>query len=251
MCYDGNAQPPHAPGASGSASGEDMILTSADNTQFAAYYARPEHPTGAHVVIYPDVRGLHQFYKDLTHRFAEAGIAAIAFDYFGRTAGLTARDNSFEFWPHVKQIQLDTIKQDARAAQTYLRTASGDGAQFVVGFCMGGSLTLATGTDASFGFAGLIAFYAGLSRNFGGQGTVLEQADQIKYPVLGLFGAADPGIPPDQVGQFDQTLSVEHTIISYDGAPHSFFDRTAAEHADASADAWRRILDFIGTHTSR
>ena len=76
MCYDSNAQPPDAPGATGTAFGEDVVLTAADNTQFAAYYARPDQPSGAQIIIYPDVRGLHQFYKDLAARFAEAGIAS-------------------------------------------------------------------------------------------------------------------------------------------------------------------------------
>ena len=39
---------------------------------------------------------------------------------------------------------------------------------------------------------------------------------------------------------------VEHEIVTYPGAPHSFFDRSFEEHADASADAWRRILAWVG-----
>ena len=70
--------------------------------------------------------------------------------------------------------------------------------------------------------------------------------------MLGLFGAADQGIPPEVVGAFDQALDqagIEHEIVSYPGAPHSFFDRKAAEFNDASTDAWRRVLDFIRDHT--
>ena len=53
----------------------------------------------------PDVRGLHTFYKELAERFAEAGLHAIAIDYFGRTAGLTGRDEEFPFREHVEQTQ--------------------------------------------------------------------------------------------------------------------------------------------------
>jgi carboxymethylenebutenolidase len=38
---------------------------------------------------------------------------------------------------------------------------------------------------------------------------------------------------------------VLHTTVTYSGAPHSFFDRHASEYAEASADAWRQMLDFM------
>ena len=41
---------------------------------------------------------------------------------------------------------------------------------------------------------------------------------------------------------------VEHDVITYDGAPHSFFDRKQEQFADASADAWRRLTEFIERH---
>ena len=71
--------------------------------------------------------------------------------------------------------------------------------------------------------------------------------------VLGLFGGADAGIPADAVEAFDEALTaagVDHRLISYEGAPHSFFDRKAAEFADASDAAWGEVLGFIGTHTA-
>ncbi|MDQ2808976.1 MAG: dienelactone hydrolase family protein, partial [Chloroflexota bacterium] len=123
----------------------------------------------------------------------------------------------------------------------------GGTAPFVVGFCMGGSQALITGTHAGLELAGIVAFYAGLSRNLGG-GTVLEQAVNSQYPVLGLFGGADTSIPPEQLQELDANLDragVPHTIVSYPGAPHSFFDRKAVEFAAESADAWQRVLAFI------
>ena len=41
---------------------------------------------------------------------------------------------------------------------------------------------------------------------------------------------------------------VEHEVVTYAGAPHSFFDRKQEEFADASEDAWRRVLDFLERH---
>ncbi|HWS83338.1 MAG TPA: dienelactone hydrolase family protein [Ktedonobacteraceae bacterium] len=253
MCYDNDARPPLPPEEGGKAHGEDIILTATDGNRFAGYIAHPERATDAQIILYPDVRGLHQFYKDLALRFAEVGVKALTIDYFGRTAGLSGRDDSFEFWPHVQQLQPSTIFTDVRAALEYLR--SDDGrilSTFTVGFCLGGSLSLLSGAE-DFGFSGLVAFYAGLTRDMG-NGTVLERSTQIKYPVLGLFGGADQGIPTEQVHELDQKLStigIEHDIVIYPDAPHSFFDRRAVAYADASTDAWKRVLRFITAHTTK
>lgn len=258
MCYDDNARPPLPPGEIGAAHGEDIVLEAADGNRFAAYVAQPGKPTGSpgstnpQILIFPDVRGLHQFYKELALRFAEIGVTALAIDYFGRTAGISGRDDSFDFMPHVQQIKLETFFADVTAAHTYLHAGAGaNRATFTVGFCMGGTLSFVSGTK-DFGWAGVIGFYAGMTRNFGGGGTLLEQAEKIRYPTLGLFGGADQGIPVSAVQSFDQELnkaSVEHEIVIYPGAPHSFFDRRSEEFADASADAWQHVLSFIAAHT--
>src|SRR6185503_18234967 len=123
MCFPFDAVPPEIPAGhrviAGGAAGEHLTLTSADGTEFSAYLARAEGPVG--VVVLPDVRGLFPFYEQLAERFAAAGHPAIAIDYFGRTAGLGPRDESFEYMPHVAQTRPETIQQDAAAALALLR----------------------------------------------------------------------------------------------------------------------------------
>ena len=252
MCYDDNARPPIPEGEQGQASGEDVVLTAADGNRFAAYITRPlgDHSGRAQVVIYPDVRGLHQFYKELALRFAESGVAAVAIDYFGRTAGLTPRTDSFEYPPHVQQLQAPTILADTRAALAEL-----DASQpiFIVGFCLGGSLSIVASSE-NLGLTGAIGFYAGLARKFqGSDETVLDLAHKVQNPFLGLFGGADQHIPPDQVLKLDENLDqagVEHQIVTYEGAPHSFFDRRATDYAAASSDAWLKIQTFIQQYSA-
>ena len=252
MCYEDKDRPPVPSITAGEARTEDLVLTASDGNQFAAFLAEPREPSNSQIIIYPDVRGLHGFYKDLALRFAQVGVRALALDYFGRTAGVTARDDAFEFMPHVQQLTASTIFQDAQSALDYLRQHGGHAKPvFIVGFCMGGSLSLLSATQ-DFELAGVIAFYAGMSRDFGGYGTALDKATRVKYPVLGLFGGADPGIPPAQVEELDSRLDqagVPHEIVIYPDAPHSFFDRKATEYADASADAWRRMLAWVETYS--
>ncbi len=252
MCYNIDDRPPDPPGATGTAHGEDLVLTAADGNRLAAYFAHPVTQTTAQVLILPDVRGLHGFYKALARRFAEVSIRALAIDYFGRTAGLAPRDETFEHMSHVQQLTAPTVLADITAGLTYLQTLeSVRYSTFTLGFCMGGSISLLAGTQ-NFNLSGIIAFYSGLKRSFPGtQGSVLELADKIRYPVLDLFGGADQGSPSEERQKLDEQLNkagVEHELVVYPGAPHSFFDRKALEYADASADAWKRVLSFITTH---
>src|SRR3982075_575277 len=125
MCYSDDARPPLPPIGGAADDQGDLTFTSADGTRFMAYFARAAEPTGAGMVVMPDVRGLHQFYKELAQRFAEAGIDAVAIDYFGRTAGLTDRSDGFEYIPHVEKTTQENIAADVAAGVAYLRTKDG------------------------------------------------------------------------------------------------------------------------------
>lgn len=248
MCYDDKARPPVPPRARGVARSEDIVLTAVDGAQFSAYASHPEQPARAQIAIFGDAGGLRPFYRELAVRFAELGIAAVAMDQYGRTAGLTAtgRDDSFDYRPHLQQLSLRGLFADAAATLAYLRTGAGSGrATFTLGFCMGGALSFLQGATNA-GLAGAIGMYAfsGKAAYFDGS-SFLDRAEQIKCPVLGLFGDADTVIPVSDVHAFDEkldTAGVAHEIILYPGAPHGFFEMRMPQY---SADAWERILRFI------
>jgi carboxymethylenebutenolidase len=69
----------------------------------------------------------------------------------------------------------------------------------------------------------------------------------MQAPLLLLVAGAD-FTPVEEFEKFSGELSdagVPHTMVVYDGAPHSFFDRTFTEHKEACDDAWRQILAFV------
>lgn len=252
MCYPPGARPPDVPRdllppIVGGAGGDDLILQSADGTKFRAYLARASSGD-AGVVIAPDVRGLHPFYEELAERFAQAGVHAIAFDYFGRTAGTDRRDDAFEYVPHVRQTTSPTIQADITAAADALRRRTGARRVYVLGFCMGGRVAFNASAEQK-DLAGVVGFYGRLSTREGEEGQApKDRAPRMRAPVLGLFGGADPGIPQSDVDTFRDALAsakVAAGIKVYDGAPHSFFDRTFTEHKQACDDAWRRVLAFM------
>jgi len=245
MCFDSDSLPP-IPVISGAAvSHDDLVLEAADGNRFAAFSASPDVPGAVGVVVLPDVRGLYRFYEELALRFAERGYPAIAFDYFGRTAGVEKRGDDFEYMPHVQQTTPEGVQADVAAAVAHLRT-QGVASIFTVGFCFGGRnswLAAAAGHE----LAGAIGFY-GMPGERNGVPGPTERADELAAPILALQAGADEHILPEHNAAFDEALTragVEHDVVVYDGAPHSFFDRKQEQFADASDDAWNRVLAFV------
>ena len=294
MCFDLDSRPPIEPIAGGAIDSEELVLRAGDGGRFAGLLARAEKPSGAAIIVMPDVRGLHPYYEELALRFAEAGVDALAIDYFGRSAGIGIRERptDFDFMSHVGETRFSNLSWDVQAAAEMLRGlgaggAAGGGAGsagaggagsaaggaagsaagalggnsggaprrgravFTIGFCFGGRLAFLANT-LGLDLAGSIGFYGW---PVGSRGDIPAPADStglMTAPVLGIFGGADKGIPPEAVETFRDALAatgIPHEVVSYPAAPHSFFDRKAEDFASASADAWERVLAFIRTNT--
>jgi carboxymethylenebutenolidase len=253
MCFELDSVPP-IPVVSGAAvAHEDLELTAADGNRFAAFAAFPEETGGVGVVILPDVRGLYRFYEELALRFAERGIAAVAFDYFGRTAGVGKRGEEFDYMEHVAQTTGDGVQADVRGAVEYLRSPAGGSREtiFTVGFCFGGRNSWLAAAGGH-GLAGAIGFYSHPGARPGSTApSPTERAAAMDAPILALQAGDDANITPDLNAAFEEALTaagVEHEVVTYDGAPHSFFDRRYEDFADASQDAWSRVLAFVEKH---
>ena len=243
MCFDHDSAPPIPPVEGGAVAHEDLVLEAADGNRFAAFAAHPEEPGETGVVILPDVRGLYRFYEELALRFAERGIAAVAIDYFGRSAGVGKRGEDFDYPTHVAQTTAEGIKADVRAAVEHLRDSAAS--IFTVGFCFGGRYSWISAADGH-GLAGAVGFY-GQPKERESPGPT-QRAGEIECPILALQAGDDQNITAEDNAAFEAALTaagVEHELVTYEGAPHSFFDRKHEEFADASADAWERVLSFI------
>jgi carboxymethylenebutenolidase len=243
MCYSDDARPPLPPVVGGAASDHgDFHLTASDGNRFMAYHARAAHPTGSGMVVLGDVRGLHPFYKELAIRFAEAGVDTVAMDYFGRTAESEDRGEGFDWRAEVAKTTPEGIAADVRASVDYLGTADGGRprATFTVGFCWGGSNSWSQIAEGH-GLAGAIGFYGG------GPERILPLVPQMQGELLFLLAGDDF----TTAEQFEKVASevraggIPVESHTYPGAPHSFFDRSYAEHQNACDDAWRRMLAFM------
>lgn len=216
---------------------EDEILS--------GYLARPEdgEPVPAIIVI-QEWWGLNEHIYDVTNRFAQQGYVALAPDlYKGEVA--TEPDEARKL---VMELDMEEAVNEIQQAISYLLEqdyVAGDTAG-VVGFCMGGGLSLQTAV-AERRLGAAIAFY--------GSPLTPEQAADAQAPILGLYGAEDQGIPVDNVRAMEEALAeagITNEFHVYEDADHAFFNdtRESAYNAEASADAWQQTLDWFEQHLS-
>ncbi len=244
MCHDDASRPPAPPRQEEVGETALLSLVAADGTDFSAAYAAPAASPRVGVVVLPDIRGLHAYYVALAERFAEAGVAAIAVDYFGRTAGLAdggIRTEEFDWQSHLSQATSEGVDADIAAAIEYLRGLTRpDLPVIVLGFCFGGSHAWRQSAGA-LDVAGCVGFY-------GRPGMVGDAAERAAKPVVMIIAGADAATPvADQHALAETMRAAGADVVEavYEGAPHSFFDRGFAEWTEACQDAWRQVLRLV------
>lgn len=248
MCFDEDAVPPVPAVPDAAIESQYIDLTAADGNVFSAFSAVPAGGAETAVVILPDVRGLYGFYTELAKRFAENGVGAVVFDYYGRTAGTGKRAKDFPYQQHMANLRPGSLFADLAAAVAHARDPKGVGAKAVLtaGFCIGGRIAVVAATG-DLDLAGVIGFYCWPATGPDGAPGPTGRAAELKSPVLALMAGDDPGIPQSDVTAFEDALAaagVDHEVVTYPGTPHSFFDAKRSEYAEASTDSWRRVLAF-------
>jgi len=251
LCHPIGSRPPLPPISGAAGDSYDLKLTAADGNQFLAFLARAERPTGRGMIILPDIRGLHNFYKELALRCAEVGFDSIAIDYYGRTAGTDKRDESFDHESNYAKATPEGVQQDVVAAVAYLGTpdAGNPSAIFTLGFCFGGVNSWRQ-SASGLGFAGCIGFYGGRPME-----RIAKWIPEMKSPILMLLPGIDHTSQEEYQEYADEVrvVGVEVESHTYPGAPHSFFDNdnhwlvgnwSPTAHREACDDAWRRLLAF-------
>lgn len=209
-----------------------------DGKQAPGYLADADPGTPG-VVLIQEWWGLNPQILSVADRLREAGYTALTPDLFRGYLAETAEEAS------AKMNQLDwgdATTQDIRGAVQFLKARGSKVA--VLGFCMGGALTIASGVhvpevDAAVCFYGIPP----------GQ---LADPKQCKVPVLGHFATHDDWVTPAKVVALEADLKVagvEHSLHSYD-ADHAFFNDTRPEvyKAHLADVAWERTLNFLKTH---
>lgn len=207
------------------------------------YLAVPEMTPAPAVIVIQEWWGLESHIKDVADRFAGAGFVALAPDlYHGEVA--TEPDEARKL---SMELDYDRAVAEIDSAAAYLLDRDdvvGDTVG-VVGFCMGGALSLLTACRSARA-GGAVVFY-------GRNPNPIEQVQALTCPLLGFYGEADQGIPPTEVERLRSALEAagkeQVELHIYPDAPHAFFnDQRPSHRPDESADAWNRMLVFFRQH---
>jgi carboxymethylenebutenolidase len=207
------------------------------------YLSEPKNGSGPGVIVIQEWWGLVDHIKDVCDRFAAEGFVALAPDlYHGKTA-----KSPDEAGKLMMALRIDQAEQDLSEAIEYLATLDSTTSEKVgvVGFCMGGALSLYTATKNPH-VGACVVFY-------GGHPNVKPDLPNLHAPVLGLYAARDGFVTPDSVHQLESKLKELGKQIEahiYPGTDHAFFNDTRPEvyNADAADDAWRRTVQFLRKH---
>ena len=222
----------------------EMIAFPTPHGTCPGYLARAAEPGAPGVVVIQEWWGLEgekSDVKEVADRFAAAGYTALAPDlYHGEFT-----EEPDEAGKLMMALEIDRAAEDMRGAIRRLRDLTGRPVG-VVGFCMGGALSLFAACENPDDVAACVDFH-------GVHPAVNYNFAALKAPVLGLFAELDAFVPPDAVRELDRQLTEagkEHSFTIYSGADHAFFNKNRPEvhNPEAARDAWEKTLAFFGQH---
>ena len=213
--------------------------------EMPAYYARP---TGAAkppvILVAMEVFGLHEHIKDVTRRLGALGAFAVAPDIYFRLGDLTQITQPAQLMPLVNSKPDRELFSDLDATVAWAGLQGGDTNRLgIIGFCRGGRTVWLYATHNASLKAG-VAFYGSLKDppSAAMPKNAFDLATEVKAPVLGLYGAEDASIRPDQVEAMKERLEAAGKTAKfkiYPGAGHGFFaDYRQSYRADVAQDAW-------------
>ena len=190
------------------------------------------------IIVIQEWWGLNDQIKGIADRLSAAGYNALAPDlYKGRVTQKPDEANHL-------MTGLDFVgasDQDIAGAVKHLATSSRKVG--VMGFCLGGALTIAAAARVP-GVACGVPFY-------GIPPAQLADPARIAIPIEGHFANTDDWCTPQLVDDFEKAMTAagnKPSIFRYDAA-HAFANETSAAYdAAAAQQAWQRTMAFLGKH---
>lgn len=218
----------------------EMVQFASNGKKTDGYLSIPQSGSGPAVVVIQEWWGLVDHIKDVCDRFAAEGFVALAPDLFH---GKTTKSPD-EAGKLMMALRIDEAEKDLSGAVNYLleQAFTASGSVGVVGFCMGGALSLYTATK-NVDVGACVVFY-------GGHPNVKPDLPKLYAPMLGLYAERDGFVTPDSVRQLEsrlRELGKPVEVHIYPETDHAFFNDTRPEvyNAEAAADAWRRTIEFL------
>jgi carboxymethylenebutenolidase len=229
-----------------------------DGKEMDAYRAMPASGTGfGTILVVQEVWGVHAHIADMCRRFAKAGYYAIAPElYFRQGDPKVIPDTQALIRDIVAKVPDEQVMNDLDSTAAFAKgEGKADTAKLgITGFCWGGRIVWLYDAHNPAVKAG-VAWYGPLARD----ATPLtpkhpvDIAKDLHGAVLGLYGAADPGIPMESVEKMRAALKAAGTpaatkseIVTYPDTPHAFnADYRPSYRKEAAEDGWKRALAWF------
>jgi carboxymethylenebutenolidase len=208
------------------------------------------------VLVVQEIFGVHEYIRDVCRRLAKEGYMAIAAELYARQGNVATMTDVQEIIAKVVSKVPDAqVMSDLDAVVAFAKASgSGDSARLgITGFCWGGRITWLYAAHSPQLKAG-VAWYGRLVGNEGPQTPrhPVDLAQELKAPVLGLYGGADNGIPVDTVERMRaacKTAGKTCEFEIYPEAGHAFHaDYRPSYRPDAAKDGWDRMLARFRAH---
>lgn len=217
-----------------------------------AYWAKPAGKTGLPVVlVVQEIFGVHEHIKDVTRRLAKLGYLAVAPELYARQGDpSTVTEVAALIKDIVAKVPDAQVMADLDATAAWAAKNGGGGKLGITGFCWGGRIVWMYAAHNKNVAAG-VAWYGPVVRGYyPGDKSPIELAGQIKAPILGLYGAADGGIPNDTVEKMREALKASGNtaseILLYPDTPHAFHaDYRPSYRKEQAEDGWKRLSSWF------
>jgi carboxymethylenebutenolidase len=222
------------------ADGKPVSYKSGDETVEGIVYTPPGKGPFPAIIVIHEWWGLNDWIKDQASKLSDQGYVTLAIDlYRGKVA--TTPDEAHEI---MRGVPEDRAKRDLHAAFEFLASQPNVKKDRIgsIGWCMGGGYSLDVALQEPTLAADVI--------NYGHLATDPDALKKINAPILGLFGAQDRGITPDDVHKFEQQmkrLGKKIDVQIYDDAGHAFENpnNKTGYRAEDTADVWKRTVEFL------
>lgn len=232
---------------------EAQVTIETQDGPMPAFEAMPDGAFGGAVAVMQEAFGVTPYLEEVTRQLASNGYRAVAPALFHRQGSPVMGYEEYDrVLPVMSELTADGLTTDVLATLDYLSSEPSETG--VIGFCMGGAVTLYAGTLRPLGAA--VSFYGGgVATGRFGLPSLIELAPNLETPWLGLYGDKDQGIPVEDVERLRKAAeqaSVPTAIVRYPEGQHGFHcnDRPAVYNEQAAQDGWRRTLEWLGDHLS-
>jgi carboxymethylenebutenolidase len=224
---------------------KDVTFNSGNDTVKAIAYTPPGKGPFPAIIVIHEWWGLNDWVKEQANKLAEQGYLALAVDFYrGKVA--TTRDEAHE----LSRAPADRVMRDSQAAFVYLQSRSDVKKDRIgaIGWCWGGGYSLQLAIAEPRLAADVI--------NYGDVSPSPDELKKLNAPILGIFGALDRGITPEDVNKFRDELKQQGKkadITIYPNAGHGFQNPVngAGYKAEDAADAWSKILMFFARNLQK